>query len=153
MTNKKPTQLGKTGPKVFPISLGCMGLSGVYGATDDAESVATIQAAMDAGITLLDTGDFYGMGHNEMLVGRAIYESSKRWCPQTRSPARATGANRWRTWTARDRRRPFSLAEQLGNRAAIVDVRDGGGELRSERQHFDFWRALEHGYRQRVGDE
>jgi aryl-alcohol dehydrogenase-like predicted oxidoreductase len=72
MTEKKLTQLGETGPKVFPLSLGCMGLSGIYGATDDAESVATIHAAIDAGITLLDTGDFYGMGHNELLVGRAI---------------------------------------------------------------------------------
>ena len=66
------TRLGKTGPEVFPLGLGCMGFSGVYGATDDAESVATIQAAIDAGVTLLDTGDFYGMGHNELLVGRAI---------------------------------------------------------------------------------
>jgi len=69
---KKQTQLGKTGPNVFPIGLGCMGFSGMYGATDDAESIATIQAAIDAGVTLLDTGDFYGMGHNELLVGRAI---------------------------------------------------------------------------------
>jgi aryl-alcohol dehydrogenase-like predicted oxidoreductase len=49
-----------------------MGMSGMYGPTDDAESVATIQAAVDAGVTLIDTGDFYGMGHNELLVGRAI---------------------------------------------------------------------------------
>ena len=66
------TKLGETGPQVFPIGLGCMGFSGMYGPTDDAESVATIQAAIDAGITLIDTGDFYGMGHNELLVGRAI---------------------------------------------------------------------------------
>jgi len=74
MTNsaKKQTQLGKTGPSVFPIGLGCMGYSGIYGATDDQESIATIQAAIDAGVTLLDTGDFYGMGSNELLVGRAI---------------------------------------------------------------------------------
>src|SRR5437868_14834185 len=58
--------------KQFPIGLGCMGMSGIYGATDDAESVRTIQAAIEAGITLIDTGDFYGMGHNEMLIGRAI---------------------------------------------------------------------------------
>jgi len=69
---KKQTRLGKTGPNVFPIGLGCMGFSGTYGATDDAESIATVQAAIDAGVTLLDTGDFYGMGHNELLVGRAI---------------------------------------------------------------------------------
>ena len=57
---------------VSALALGCMGMSGVYGATDDAESIATIHAALDAGVTLIDTGDFYGMGHNEMLVGRAL---------------------------------------------------------------------------------
>jgi aryl-alcohol dehydrogenase-like predicted oxidoreductase len=65
-------QLGAGGPRVAAIGLGCMGMSGVYGATDDDESVATIHAALDAGIAMLDTGDFYGAGHNEMLVGRAI---------------------------------------------------------------------------------
>ncbi|HVU34815.1 MAG TPA: aldo/keto reductase [Opitutaceae bacterium] len=67
-----PRKLGASGPAVFPLALGCMGMSGMYGAADEAESVATIQAAIDAGVTLLDTGDFYGMGHNEMLIGRAI---------------------------------------------------------------------------------
>jgi aryl-alcohol dehydrogenase-like predicted oxidoreductase len=65
-------KLGVNGPEVFPIALGCMGMSGVYGASDDAESLATIHAAIDAGVNLIDTGDFYGMGHNEMLVGRAL---------------------------------------------------------------------------------
>jgi aryl-alcohol dehydrogenase-like predicted oxidoreductase len=65
--------LGQTGPEVFPIALGCMGMSGMYGATDDAESLATIHAAIDAGVNLIDTGDFYGMGHNEMLIGRALH--------------------------------------------------------------------------------
>lgn len=65
-------KLGATGPEVFPIGLGCMGMSGMYGPTDDAESVRTIQAAIDRGVTLVDTGDFYGMGHNEMLIGKAI---------------------------------------------------------------------------------
>jgi len=65
-------QLGKTGPTVSQLGLGCMGMSGMYGPSDEAESVATIQAAIDAGVTLLDTGDFYGMGHNEMLIGRAV---------------------------------------------------------------------------------
>jgi len=65
-------KLGATGPEVFPLSLGCMGMSGVYGPSDDAESIATIHAAIDAGVNLLDTGDFYGMGHNEMLLGRAL---------------------------------------------------------------------------------
>jgi aryl-alcohol dehydrogenase-like predicted oxidoreductase len=65
-------QLGKAGPSVFPISLGCMGMSGMSWASDGQESIATIQAAIDAGVNLLDTGDFYGAGHNEMLIGRAI---------------------------------------------------------------------------------
>ena len=72
-TATKPTRkLGATGPSVFPIALGCMGMSGVYGAADESESIATIHAAVDAGINLIDTGDFYDMGHNEMLVGRAL---------------------------------------------------------------------------------
>jgi aryl-alcohol dehydrogenase-like predicted oxidoreductase len=66
------TKLGKNGPAVSRIGLGCMGMSGMYGATDDAASVRTIHAALDAGINLVDTGDFYGMGHNEMLIGRAL---------------------------------------------------------------------------------
>ena len=64
--------LGKTGPSVSALGLGCMGMSGMYGPSDRAESIATIHAALDAGINLLDTGDFYGMGHNEMLIGEAI---------------------------------------------------------------------------------
>jgi aryl-alcohol dehydrogenase-like predicted oxidoreductase len=65
-------ELGSTGLKVFPIALGCMGMSGIYGVADENESIATIHAALDAGVTLLDTGDFYGAGHNEMLIGRAL---------------------------------------------------------------------------------
>src|ERR671910_414390 len=65
-------QLGTTGPVVSAIGLGCMGMSGVYGPADRNESIATIHAALDAGITLLDSGDFYGMGHNEMLIGEAL---------------------------------------------------------------------------------
>jgi len=65
-------RLGANGPQVFPISLGCMGMSGIYGHADENESIATIQAALDHGVNLIDTGDFYGMGHNEMLVGRAL---------------------------------------------------------------------------------
>jgi aryl-alcohol dehydrogenase-like predicted oxidoreductase len=69
---KRSIRLGKTGPIVFPVALGCMGMSGSYGATDEGESIATIRHAIERGITLLDTGDFYGMGHNEMLIRRAI---------------------------------------------------------------------------------
>jgi pyridoxine 4-dehydrogenase len=65
-------KLGKTGPHVSAIGLGCMGMSGMYGPADRAESIATIHAALDAGVTLLDTGDFYGMGHNELLIGEAL---------------------------------------------------------------------------------
>jgi aryl-alcohol dehydrogenase-like predicted oxidoreductase len=64
--------LGTTGPKVSALGLGCMGMSDFYGPADEAESIATIHAALDAGITLLDTGDFYGMGHNEMLIRDAL---------------------------------------------------------------------------------
>jgi aryl-alcohol dehydrogenase-like predicted oxidoreductase len=65
--------LGRNGPKVGALGLGCMGMSpDWYRGSDESESIATIQAAIDAGVTLLNTGDFYGMGHNEMLIGRAI---------------------------------------------------------------------------------
>jgi aryl-alcohol dehydrogenase-like predicted oxidoreductase len=66
-------KLGRSGPEVSALGLGCMGMSpGVYGPADEAESIATIRAALDAGINFLDTGDFYGMGHNEMLIRRAL---------------------------------------------------------------------------------
>src|SRR5690242_2531236 len=64
--------LGQDGPSVSDIGLGCMGMSDLYGPADDAESIATIHAALDAGVTLLDTGDYYGMGHNELLIRDAL---------------------------------------------------------------------------------
>ncbi len=66
------TELGRGGPRVSRAGLGLMGMSGIYGPADEAESIATIRAALDAGITLLDTGDFYGMGHNELLLRDAL---------------------------------------------------------------------------------
>src|SRR3954447_6531679 len=68
-----PTRtLGANGPEVSAIGLGCMGMSDLYGPADRDESIATIHAALDAGITLLDTGDYYGMGHNELLIRDAL---------------------------------------------------------------------------------
>ncbi|MFC4858620.1 aldo/keto reductase [Actinophytocola glycyrrhizae] len=66
------TTLGSTGPAVSNLGLGLMGMSDLYGPADEKESVATIHAAVAAGITLLDTGDFYGMGHNELLLREAL---------------------------------------------------------------------------------
>ena len=90
------TTLGRGGPEVSRAGLGLMGMSGIYGPADDAESTATIRAALDAGITLLDTGDFYGMGHNEMLLASAL-----RGVPrdsvfvQVKFGARRDPAGRW----------------------------------------------------------
>ncbi len=68
----KMRRLGRNGPEVSALSLGCMGMSDFYGPADEGESIATVHAAIEAGITLLDTGDFYGMGHNEMLLRQAL---------------------------------------------------------------------------------
>jgi aryl-alcohol dehydrogenase-like predicted oxidoreductase len=65
-------KLGTSGPTVSAIGLGCMGMSDFYGPADEKASIATVHAALDAGITLLDTGDYYGMGHNELLLREAL---------------------------------------------------------------------------------
>ena len=65
-------KLGKSGPMVSHLGLGCMGMSDWYGPADRTESIATLHAALDAGMNLLDTGDFYGMGHNELLINEAL---------------------------------------------------------------------------------
>jgi aryl-alcohol dehydrogenase-like predicted oxidoreductase len=70
-------KLGTSGPTISAIGLGCMGMSDFYGPADRSESIATLHAALDAGITLLDTGDFYGMGHNEMLIREALTDRNR----------------------------------------------------------------------------
>jgi aryl-alcohol dehydrogenase-like predicted oxidoreductase len=72
MQNIAQRRLGTTGPVVSELGLGCMGMSDFYGPADRTESIATIHAALEAGITLLDTGDFYGMGDNELLIREAL---------------------------------------------------------------------------------
>ncbi|MFD8781548.1 aldo/keto reductase [Kitasatospora sp. NPDC059599] len=78
-SNTRPAQrpLGTTGLVTSALGLGCMGMSDMYGPADEAESIATIHAALDAGITLLDTGDFYGMGHNELLIHEALRDRDR----------------------------------------------------------------------------
>ena len=71
-------KIGQNGDEISAIGLGCMGMSGGYGTPDDGESIATIHAALEAGITLFDTGDFYGMGHNEMLIAEALKGATRR---------------------------------------------------------------------------
>ena len=70
-------RLGANGPEVSALGLGLMGMSGMYGPADREESIATIDAALEAGVTLLDTGDFYGAGHNEMLLGDALLDRNR----------------------------------------------------------------------------
>jgi aryl-alcohol dehydrogenase-like predicted oxidoreductase len=98
MTSTTPIerrQLGSTGPVVFPIGLGCMGMSGMYGPASEQESIATIHAALDSGITLLDTGDFYGAGHNELLIGRAIRDKRDAVLLSVKFGALRTPAGTW----------------------------------------------------------
>jgi aryl-alcohol dehydrogenase-like predicted oxidoreductase len=81
MVNKK--KLGTNGPSVTALGLGCMGMSDFYGTKEtrnDAESVETIKAALDAGVDFLDTGDFYGVGHNELLIREALKGRGKKPC-------------------------------------------------------------------------
>jgi len=71
-------RLGRNGPEVSAIGLGCMGMSEFYGSGSDEESIATIHHALDRGVNFLDTADMYGVGRNEELVGRAIRDRRDR---------------------------------------------------------------------------
>jgi aryl-alcohol dehydrogenase-like predicted oxidoreductase len=88
-------RLGTAGPVVFPLGLGCMSMSGMYGPADEGESIATIHAALDAGINLLDTGDFYGAGHNELLIGRALADRRDRALLSVKFGALRTPQGMW----------------------------------------------------------
>jgi len=70
--NAKARTLGGSGLSVFSVGLGCMSFSGIYGTSDDAEAIRVIHHALDRGVTLLDSSDMYGWGHNETLLGMAL---------------------------------------------------------------------------------
>jgi hypothetical protein len=86
-----PTIKLGAGPAVSRIALGCMGMSGMYSDADEAKSIATIHAALDRGVTVLDTGDFYGNGRNELLIGRALRDRRDRALLSVKFYALATG--------------------------------------------------------------
>ena len=102
-------RLGNSNLEVSALALGCMGMSGMYGPADERESIATIHAALDAGVTLLDTGDYYGAGHNELLIGRALRDRRGQGAPvgEVRRAARP------RRRLARHRRRPAAVKNFL----------------------------------------
>jgi len=93
-------KLGTSGLTVSALGLGCMGMSDFYGPADRSESIATIHAALAAGISLLDTGDFYGMGHNEMLIGEAL---AGRASTPDQPPAGSRSAPNFTLTTSRSR--------------------------------------------------
>jgi aryl-alcohol dehydrogenase-like predicted oxidoreductase len=92
-----PRRLGADGPTVFPLALGCMGMAGagMYGPTDERECIATIHAALDAGINLLDTGDFYGAGRSELLIARALADRRGRALLSVKFGALRSPDNQW----------------------------------------------------------
>lgn len=111
MKNRK---LGRLGPEVFPVGLGCMAMSGMYGPSDDAQSIATIHEALDRGVNLIDTGDFYGMGHNELLVGKALANGKReRAFIQVKFGAQRDPAGKWLGFDGRPQAVKTSLAYTL----------------------------------------
>ena len=109
----KTRRLGAKGPEVSAIGLGCMGMTEVYGAADEDEAIATIHAALDAGITLIDTGDFYAMGANEMLVGRALRGRRDRAFIQVKFGAQRDPSGAWIGYDARPSAVKTALAYTL----------------------------------------
>jgi aryl-alcohol dehydrogenase-like predicted oxidoreductase len=104
-------RLGSSGPAVSALGLGCMGMSALYGPADDAESIATIREALGAGVTLLDTGDYYGAGHNEHLIRDALRGRDREQARAQRQPLRreADGNPRQR---ARRHLKPASVCRE-----------------------------------------
>ncbi len=116
--------LGKAGPRVSAIGLGCMGMSGMYGPSDRDESIATIHAALDAGITLLDTGDFYGMGHNELLLAEVLRGVPRdRFQISVKFGAQRDPAGNWLGYDARPAAVKTALAYSLQRlRLDYIDI-------------------------------
>lgn len=106
-------QLGHLGPKVFPIALGAMGMSAMYGPSDDEESIATIHEAIEKGINLIDTGDFYGIGHNELLIGRAIKDRRDKVLLSVKFGAQRAPDQSWIGYDARPAAVKNALAHTL----------------------------------------
>jgi aryl-alcohol dehydrogenase-like predicted oxidoreductase len=105
-----PRRLGANGPTVFPLSLGCMGMAGMYGPVDERECIATIHAALDAGVTLLDTGDFYGAGRSELIIARALADRPGRALLSVKFGALRSPDNQWIGFDAR----PAAVKNFLG---------------------------------------
>jgi aryl-alcohol dehydrogenase-like predicted oxidoreductase len=120
MTKLAPRRLGKEGPEVFPLALGCMGMAGmgIYGPADERESIATIHAALDAGINLLDTGDFYGAGRSELIIGRALSDRRDRALLSVKFGAMRSPDNQWIGFDAR----PAAVRNFLGYSLARLGV-------------------------------
>ncbi|MBW4051958.1 MAG: aldo/keto reductase [Proteobacteria bacterium] len=116
--------LGRAGPQVSALGLGCMGMSGMYGPADRAESIATLEAALDAGITLLDTGDFYGMGHNELLIAEALRRVPRdRFEVSVKFGAQRDPAGNWLGYDARPAAVKSALAYSLQRlRLDYIDI-------------------------------
>jgi aryl-alcohol dehydrogenase-like predicted oxidoreductase len=116
-------KLGTNGPEVSRLGLGCMGMSGMYGQADEGESIATIHAALDAGITLLDTGDFYGMGHNELLISRALESRDERPLISVKFGAQRGPDGAWLGYDARPQAVKTALAYTLNRlRVDHIDI-------------------------------
>ena len=101
------------GPEVYPIALGCMGMSGMYGQSDEREGVATIHEAIERGVNLIDTGDFYGLGHNEMLIGRAIKDRRDKILLSVKFGAMRAPDHSWIGFDARPKAVKTALAYTL----------------------------------------